>query len=87
MNCPQKFIQLLGSVQTRGDSGLGIGRALMQRVKQEFPGPQGNVKALDEAKHFFEACGYRRPRVEMTVLFTDRDKQRCISFNDGLPSS
>ncbi len=47
----------------------GVGRALMRAVEAEFPSVPVYVKALGEAKRFFEACGYRQPAVEMTVLF------------------
>ncbi|MFI8619132.1 GNAT family N-acetyltransferase [Acidovorax sp. NPDC077693] len=64
------FSTMLGELVVRpSHKGLGIGRALMQRVEQEFPGTPVYIKALGEAKHFFEACGYRKPRGEMTVLF------------------
>ncbi|MNW02814.1 Acetyltransferase (GNAT) family protein [compost metagenome] len=49
--------------------GMGIGRALMQRVEQAFPGVPIYVKAMGQAKHFFAACGYREPKAEVTVMF------------------
>lgn len=49
--------------------GMGIGRALMQRVEQAFPGVPIYVKAMGQAKHFFAACGYRKPKAEVTVMF------------------
>ena len=49
--------------------GMGIGRALMQRVEQAFPGVLIYVKAMGQAKHFFAACGYREPKAEVTVMF------------------
>lgn len=49
--------------------GCGIGRALMRVVEAEFPGVPVYVKAVGDAKKFFEACGYRRPASEMTVMF------------------
>lgn len=48
---------------------LGIGRALLDAVQQEFRGVPVYVKALGDARHFFEACGYRRPSTEMSVLY------------------
>jgi GNAT superfamily N-acetyltransferase len=48
---------------------LGIGRALIAAVEAAFPGIPVYVKALGEARRFFEACGYRCPRSEMTVMF------------------
>lgn len=48
---------------------MGIGQALLSAVENEFPGVPVYVKPLGEAKHFFVACGYRAPSVEMQVLF------------------
>ena len=47
----------------------GIGRALLCAVETEFMGVPVYVKPLNEAKHFFVACGYRAPALEMQVLF------------------
>ena len=47
----------------------GIGRALLSAVETEFMGVPVYVKPLSEAKHFFVACGYRAPALEMQVLF------------------
>jgi GNAT superfamily N-acetyltransferase len=47
----------------------GIGRALLFAVENEFTGVPVYVKPLGEAKHFFAACGYRAPAIEMQVLF------------------
>jgi GNAT superfamily N-acetyltransferase len=47
----------------------GVGRALLSAVEKEFTGVPIYVKPVGEAKHFFAACGYRAPRVEMQVLF------------------
>lgn len=64
------FTTMLGELVVRPDAqGAGIGRALMSAVEAAFPGVPVYVKALGEARRFFEACGYRRPGVEMTVLF------------------
>lgn len=49
--------------------GVGIGRALLSEVETKFPSVPIYVNALGEAKRFFEACGYRIPRTEMTVMF------------------
>lgn len=46
----------------------GIGRSLLFAVEVEFPGVPVYVKPLGSAKHFFLACGYRVPAVEMQVL-------------------
>jgi GNAT superfamily N-acetyltransferase len=47
----------------------GIGHALLSAVENEFTGIPVYVKPLGEAKHFFLACGYRAPIIEMQVLF------------------
>lgn len=47
----------------------GIGRALLTSVENEFAGVPVYVKPLGEARHFFAACGYRAPGIEMQVLF------------------
>jgi GNAT superfamily N-acetyltransferase len=64
------FTTMLGELIVRPSAQrLGIGRSLIQRVEDEFPGVPIYVKALGDARRFFEACGYRRPPVEMTVMF------------------
>lgn len=64
------FSTMLGELVVRPTvQGAGIGRALMRVVEAEFPGVPVYVKAMGEAKRFFEACGYRRPTNEMTVMF------------------
>ena len=64
------FTTMLGELVVRpAAQGSGIGRALMQSVEAQFPGIPIYVKALGDARHFFEACGYRRPTREMTVMF------------------
>lgn len=64
------YSTMLGEVLVRRDAqGHGIGRAMMERVEQEWPGVPVYVKAMGDATHFFQACGYKKPRVEMTVLF------------------
>ncbi|MNY01899.1 putative acetyltransferase [compost metagenome] len=64
------FSTMLGELVVRRTAqGRGIGRALMRVVEAEFPGIPVYVKAVGEAKRFFEACGYRRPTSEMTVMF------------------
>jgi GNAT superfamily N-acetyltransferase len=47
----------------------GIGHALLSAVENEFAGVPVYVKPLGEAKHFFVACGYRAPSIEMQVWF------------------
>lgn len=64
------FSTMLGELVVRPTvQGSGIGRALLRVVETHFPGVPVYVKALGEAKKFFEACGYRRPNSEMTVMF------------------
>ena len=64
------FTTMLGELVVHPDAqGSGIGRALLSAVEAEFPGVPVYVKALGNAKRFFEACGYRSPSEEMTVLF------------------
>lgn len=64
------FSTMLGELVVRPDAqGSGIGRALMKAVEAEFPDIPVYVKAMGEATKFFEACGYRRPAREMTVMF------------------
>ncbi|MDM0021626.1 GNAT family N-acetyltransferase [Variovorax saccharolyticus] len=64
------FSTMLGELVVRPTAqGSGIGRALLKAVEAEFPGVPVYVKAMGEAKRFFEACGYRRPTTEMTVMF------------------
>jgi GNAT superfamily N-acetyltransferase len=54
--------------------GKGIGRALLSTVEVEFPDIPIYVTPLQEAKHFFLACGYRAPNIEMSVLFKHNTK-------------
>ena len=71
------FTTMLSKLIVRpGAQRLGIGRSLVQRVEDEFPGVPIYVKALGDARRFFEACGYRRPPVEMTVMFKRPAQQK-----------
>jgi GNAT superfamily N-acetyltransferase len=64
------FTTMLGELVVHPDAQRsGIGRALLQAVQQEFPGIAVYVKPLGDAKLFFQACGFRRPTIEMQVLF------------------
>lgn len=64
------FTTMLGELVVRpAAQGAGIGRALMRAVESAYPGVPVYVKAMGDAKRFFEACGYRRPAREMTVMF------------------
>lgn len=64
------FTTMLGELVVRpAAQGAGIGRALMWAVESSYPGVPVYVKAMGDAKKFFEACGYRRPAREMTVMF------------------
>ncbi|WP_133116892.1 GNAT family N-acetyltransferase [Paraburkholderia acidicola] len=64
------FTTMLGELVVHADARrLGIGRALLNMVEQEFHGVPVYVKPLGEAKHFFIACGYRQPATEMVVLY------------------
>jgi len=64
------FSTMLGELVVHADAQRrGIGRALLTAVEEEFPGIPVYVKPLGEAKHFFLACGYRVPAIEMQVLF------------------
>lgn len=64
------FTTMLGELVVHPNAQrLGIGRALIGAVEEGFPGIPVYVKALGAAKRFFEACGYRRPTSEMTVMF------------------
>ncbi len=47
----------------------GVGKALLTIVEARFPGVPIIVKALGDAKKFFEACGYRIPNAEVTSMF------------------
>lgn len=47
----------------------GIGHALLSAVENEFTGVPVYVKPLGDASHFFAACGYRTPAIEMKILF------------------
>jgi len=47
----------------------GIGRKLLTTVETRFPSVPITVKALGDAKIFFEACGYRVPSAEVTPMF------------------
>lgn len=74
------FTTMLGELIVRpGSQRLGIGRSLIQRVEDEFPGIPVYVKALSDARRFFEACGYRCPPVEMTVMFKRSPQQSTTS--------
>lgn len=53
--------------------GRGIGRALLRLVEERFSGVPVYVKPLGAAKHFFIACGYQVPAVDMQVLFNRND--------------
>ncbi|MFT3721285.1 GNAT family N-acetyltransferase [Pseudorhodoferax sp.] len=64
------YSTMLGELIVHRDAqGRGVGKALMRRVEDEWPGVPIYVKAMGGAKHFFQACGYRVPSAEMTVLF------------------
>lgn len=64
------FNTLLGELVVHPDArGAGVGRAMLAVVEREYAGVPIYVKALGEAKAFFQACGYRVPSREMTVLF------------------
>jgi len=64
------FNTLLGELVVHPDArSQGIGRAMLAVVEREYAGVPIYVKALGEAKTFFQACGYRVPGREMTVLF------------------
>ena len=77
------FTTMLGELIVRPDSQrLGIGRSLIQRVEDEFPGVPVYVKALGDARRFFEACGYRCPPVEMTVMFKRSPQQTTKSRSE-----
>lgn len=74
------FSTMLGELVVRPDAqGAGTGRALMSAVEAAFPGVPVYVKALGDATRFFEACGYRRPGVEMTVLFKKAGSPRELA--------
>lgn len=71
------FTTMLGELIVRPDAQRrGIGRSLLQRVEDVFRGVPVYVKALGDARHFFEACGYRHPPVEMTVMFKRQAQQK-----------
>jgi GNAT superfamily N-acetyltransferase len=60
---------MLGELVVRPNAQrLGMGRAVIGAVEDVFPGIPVHVKALGEAKRLFEACGYRPPPSEMTVM-------------------
>jgi GNAT superfamily N-acetyltransferase len=64
------FTTMLGELIVRPSAQrFGIGRSLIRRVEDEFLGVPVDVKALGDARRFFEACGYRCPPVEVTVMF------------------
>lgn len=64
------FSTMLGELVVHPEAqGKGIGLALLSAVETEFSGVPVYVKPLGEAKHFFAACGYRVPAVEIKVLF------------------
>lgn len=52
------FSTMLGELVVRPTfQGSGVGRALMRVIEAQFPGVPVYVKAMGEAKGFFEACG------------------------------
>jgi GNAT superfamily N-acetyltransferase len=64
------FSTMLGELVVHPEAQRkGIGRSLLSAVESEFPSVPIYVKPLGPAKHFFLACGYRAPAVEMQVLF------------------
>ncbi len=64
------FSTMLGELVVHPEAQRkGIGHALLSTVENEFTGVPVYVKPLGEAKHFFAACGYRAPAIEMQVLF------------------
>ena len=71
---------MLGELIVRPNAQrLGIGQSLIQRVEDEFPGVPVYVKALGDARRFFEACGYQCPPVEMTVMFKRPPQQKIVT--------
>ena len=69
---------MLGELIVRpGAQRPSIGRSLILRVEDEFPGVPVNVKALGDARRFFEACGYRCFPVEMTVILKRPTQQKA----------
>jgi GNAT superfamily N-acetyltransferase len=76
------FSTLLGELVVHPEAQRkGIGRALLALVEREFSGIPVYVKPLGVAKHFFLACGYRVPSVEMQVLF-NRNGAACSNSDD-----
>jgi GNAT superfamily N-acetyltransferase len=64
------FSTILGELVVHPDAQrASVGKALLSVVETTFPDVPIYVKALGDSKHFYEACGYRLPRKEMTVLF------------------
>jgi GNAT superfamily N-acetyltransferase len=64
------FTTMLGELVVHSNAQrLGVGRALIGALGDGFPGIPVYVKALGEARRFFEAFGYRRPTSEMAVMF------------------
>jgi GNAT superfamily N-acetyltransferase len=64
------FSTMLGELVVHPEAQRkGIGHALLAAVETEFTGVPIYVKPIGEAKHFFVACGYHAPAIEMQVLF------------------
>jgi GNAT superfamily N-acetyltransferase len=64
------FNTLLGELVVHPDArGQGIGRGMLAVVERKYAGVPIYIKALGEAKAFFQACGYSASRGEMTALF------------------
>lgn len=71
------FSTMLGELVVHPEAQRkGIGRSLLSAVESAFPGVPVYVKPLGQAKHFFLACGYRVPSVEMQVLFNTNGSER-----------
>ncbi|RYZ89806.1 MAG: N-acetyltransferase [Proteobacteria bacterium] len=77
------FTTMLGELIVRpGSQRLGIGRSLIRRVEDEFPGVPVYVKALGDARRFFGACDYQCSPVEMTVMFKRSPQQGTTSRSE-----
>ena len=46
-----------------------VATSLIRALEHRYPHAPIYIKALGESKLFYESCGFRRPKAELTVMF------------------